>query len=86
MLVLLIVLLLALEEFDYEHDHEQEQEVLVSQLSASNSQLLRVVPAEGIEPTHPCEYLDFESSASASSATPAFRAGQKLRRSLVPCN
>ena len=34
---------------------------------------------------HTLAILDFESSASASSATPAFRAGQKLRRSSRAC-
>jgi hypothetical protein len=33
--------------------------------------LIRLVPEEGIEPTHPLRIRDFESRASASSATPA---------------
>src|SRR6476620_10435108 len=42
--------------------------------------------AGGGDRTHtPLRVLDFESSASASSATPAFRAGQKLRRSSRAC-
>gem|GEM_PF-4873050 len=34
---------------------------------------LRKVPKVGLEPTRPVRALDFESSASASSATSAFR-------------
>jgi hypothetical protein len=42
--------------------------------------------AGGGDRTHtPLRVLDFESSASASSATPAFRADQKLRRSSSAC-
>ena len=74
------MLVLGLEEFDY--DHEQEHEVRVSQLSTLN--FCGRCRRRGSNP-HTLAILDFESSASASSATPAFQAGQKLRRSLRAC-
>lgn len=63
------MLVLDLVEFDYDHEQEQESD-----------------GAGGGDRTHtPLRVLDFESSASASSATPAFRAGQKLRSSSRAC-
>ncbi len=39
--------------------------------SSTGALFALILPAEGLEPTHSCEVLDFESSASANSATPA---------------